>query len=114
MSNPSQRRYQIFLTNHARSQLDALTDQRTASRIGQVINRLGIEPEKQGKSLTDDLARYRSIRAVGQRYRIIYRVYEDRVEVVVVGVGIRKAGHRSDVYEIAKKLLALGILEPDM
>jgi len=114
LSNPAQKRYQIFLTNHARKQLDAITDQRIVSKIGQVINRLEIEPEKQGKPLTDDLARYRSIRAVGQRYRIIYRVHEDQVEVVIVGVGIRKAGDRSDVYEIAKKLLALGILEPDL
>ncbi len=114
MGNPAQKHCEIFLTHQARSQLDALTDQRIVSKIGPVINRLEVEPEKQGKPLTDDLARYRSIRAVGQRYRIIYRVYEDRVAVVIVGVGIRKAGHRSAVYEIAKKLLALGILEPDI
>lgn len=114
MSSASPKRYQIFLTNHARKHLDAITDQRIVSKIGQVINRLEREPEKQGKALTDDLARYRSIRAVGQRCRIVYRVYEDRVEVVIVSVGIRKAGDRNDVYVIARKLLALGILEPTL
>ncbi len=114
MASGAPKKYQIFLTNHAIEHLKAITDQRVASKIGQVISRLEVEPEKQGKPLTDDLARYRSIRAVGQRYRIVYRVHEDTVEVVVVTVGIRREGSRNDVYELPKKLLALGILEPDM
>ncbi len=62
------------------------------------IRKLAEEPEKQGKPLIDELLGYRSIRAIGQRYRIIYRIRESAVMVLVVGAGIRKEGHRSDIY----------------
>ena len=38
------------------------------------------------------------MRAVGQRYRIIYQIEAERVVVVVVAVGIRKEGDRADIY----------------
>ncbi len=63
-----------------------------------------------GKPLDEDLAGYRSIRAVGQRYRIIYRVERSIVTVVVVAAGIRKAGSREDIYRVAEKLIRLGLL----
>lgn len=52
----------------------------------------------------------RSLRAVGQRYRIIYRVDRGRVVVLVVAMGIRKEGSRKDVYELARKLIRLRLL----
>ncbi len=74
---------------------------------------LEYEPEKQGKPLSDELAGYRSIRAVGQRYRILYKLEEEQVIVAVVALGIRKAGDKKDVYELAKKLARLGLLDID-
>lgn len=50
------------------------------------------EPEKQAKPMTGDLAGYHSIRAVGQRYRIIYKIEDEHVIVFVVGLGIHKEG----------------------
>ncbi|MBZ5537093.1 MAG: hypothetical protein LAO31_14155 [Acidobacteriia bacterium] len=67
-----------------------------------------VDPEKQGKPLVEELAGYRSLRAVGQRYRIIYRV--DRS--LVIAVGIRKAGSQRDIYSLAKKLIRLRLVEP--
>jgi len=61
--------------------------------------------------LGHELADYRSIRAVGQRYRIIYRVEEEWVLVVVVTVGIRRAEDKKDVYEVAKKLARLSLFD---
>ena len=55
---------------------------------------------------------YRSLRAVGQRYRVIYRVEEDQVLVLVVAVGIRKEGDKRDIYTLARKLLRLHLVEP--
>lgn len=69
------------------------------------------EPGKQGKPLSADLAGFRSLRAVGQRYRIIYQVQEERVIVVVMAVGLRRQGSRSDIYQLAKKLRRLDLLE---
>jgi len=48
--------------------------------------------------------------AVGQRYRIVYRVERREVVVVIVAVGRRKASDKNDIYELAKKLLRLGLL----
>jgi mRNA interferase RelE/StbE len=57
-----------------------------------------------------ELAGFRSIRAVGQRYRIIYTVKNEEIVVVVVAVGIRRDGARDDIYNLTKKLLRLGLL----
>ena len=51
-----------------------------------------------------DLAGYRSVRAVGQRYRIIFELESDRREVWVITLGIRKDGDKNDVYKLASKL----------
>ncbi len=104
-------RYRIFVTPVALKMLEDIADRRIRGKIGEVIDRLADEPEKQGKPLIDDLASYRSIRAVGQRYRIIYKVEKDRVIVVVVALGIRKEGSKKDIYALAKKLIALRLIE---
>ena len=87
-----------------------IADRRVQEKILERMTALAAEPELQGKPLDDDLAGYRSIRAVGQRYRIIYRVERTLVTVVVVAAGIRKAGSRKDIYRVAAKLVRLGLL----
>ena len=74
------------------------------------MDQLTESPEQQGKPLVGELAGFRSVRAVGQRYRIVYRVERREVVVVIVAAGRRKAGDRNDIYELAKKLLRLGLL----
>ncbi|MEH2144786.1 type II toxin-antitoxin system RelE/ParE family toxin [Nostoc sp.] len=54
------------------------------------IDKLKIDPEKQGKLLVDKLKGYRSVRAMGQHYRIIYKVELEKVVVLVVGVDYGK------------------------
>ena len=104
------KRWAIGLAKQARKQLTEITDSRILKHISQRIDKLEYEPEKQGKPLNDDLAGYRSVRAVGQRYRIIYKIDEDRVLVLVVTVGIRKEGDKHDAYAQAIKLARLGLL----
>ena len=106
-------RWHIKLTLPALKQLAAIQDTRVRESISRRINTLEYEPEKQGKPLSDELAGYRSIRAVGQRYRILYKLEEEQVIVAVVALGIRKAGDKKDVYELAKKLARLGLLDID-
>lgn len=84
--------------------------------IADKIDSLGESPRQMGKPLKDNLKGYRSIRAAG-RYRVIYAVSkagrnvdgdpagEIEGTVTVVGVGIRKAGSRKDVYAILGRLL---------
>lgn len=104
--------YRVRLTPTAKSMLAAIADRRVREKIGNRIDGLARDPEQQGKPLIGELEGYRSVRAVGQRYRIIYRVHRSRVEVLVVAAGIRKGGDREDIYTLARKLLRLRLLEP--
>lgn len=104
--------YQVRLTPVALKMLKAITDRRVREKIRVRIDGLASEPEKQGKALLWELAAYRSIRAAG-RYRIIYRVEEDKVLVLVVALGIRKEASKDDVYALARKLIRLGLLDRD-
>ncbi|MBK5281131.1 MAG: type II toxin-antitoxin system RelE/ParE family toxin [Nitrospiraceae bacterium] len=103
-------RWQVGLTPHARVMLEAIQDRRVRDKIRDRIDGLAEEPEKQGKPLTGELTGYRSLRAVGQRYRIIYRIEEGKVLVLVMALGIRKEGSGKDIYMLAQKLLRLRLL----
>jgi len=102
--------WRINITPTAIRMLTGITDRRIREKIIAVIDRLAEEPEKQGKAMLGELAGFRSIRAVGQRYRIIYTVKNEEIIVVVVAVGIRRDGARDDIYNLTKKLLRLGLL----
>jgi mRNA interferase RelE/StbE len=82
--------------------------------ISDRIDKLTQSPEMQGKPLLGELDGYYNVRAVGQRYRILYTIQQTEVTVIVVGLGIRKDGTKQDVYALAKKLLKLWLLgEPE-
>lgn len=101
--------YKIQLTEAAQKALQRL-DVKTRQQIVNKIDDLRFEPIKRGKPLTANLLGYRSIRAAGQRYRIIYKVLEDRIIVIVVAVGIRKEGDKKDIYSLLKKYIDLNLL----
>ena len=62
-------------------------------------------PKAYGKQLTGDLAGYWSYRVVN--YRIIADVQDDKLVILIVGIG-----HRSVIYdELKKRLKVLGLLE---
>ncbi len=90
--------------------LETIQDRRIRDKIRDRIDGLAEEPEKQGKPLTGELTGSRSLRAVGQRYRIIYRIEEGKVLVLVLALGIRKEGSGKDIYMLARKLLRLRLL----
>jgi mRNA interferase RelE/StbE len=113
--------YRVVFTARARFDLKAIEDQRSQKAIVSKIDDLQTEPEKRGKPLTEDLKGYYSVRAAGQRYRVIYSVQVlelepgkpkqkekqpliDRIVTVLV-IGIRKEGSKHDVYAIARKRL---------
>ncbi|OGR89857.1 MAG: plasmid stabilization protein [Elusimicrobia bacterium RIFCSPHIGHO2_02_FULL_57_9] len=102
--------WNIRLTPTAQDMLAAITDRRIREKIAQRIDGLAHYPEKQGKPLSGELAGYRSLRAAGQRYRIIYRTQNKRLLVLVVATGLRKEGDRQDIYFLAKKLIRLGLV----
>jgi mRNA interferase RelE/StbE len=103
--------YRIVIQPTAIKLLKAISDRRIRQKISDRIDRLKESPEMQGKPLAGDLDGYYSVRAVGQRYRIIYSIEHAQITVLVVALGIRKDGSKQDVYALAKKLLRLGLLD---
>jgi mRNA interferase RelE/StbE len=72
----SQLEYEIQFSPLALEMLEAVQDKRELGKLRDRINQLKLEPDKQGKALTDNLAGLRSVRAVGQRYRVVYEIEE--------------------------------------
>ena len=105
MSDENAIEYNIQLTPLALEMLATVKDRREQEKLSARIDQLKIEPEKQGKALVDNLSDFRSVRAVGQRYRIIYKVEQEQVLVLVVGIGRRKDGDKKDIYTVLTKLL---------
>ncbi len=105
--------WNVIILPRAKKHLATIRDRRVQEGLKTSLRRLEYEPEKQGKPLSDELTGYRSIRAVGQRYRILYKLEAEQVIVVVVALGMRKQRDKKDVYELAKKLARLGLLDLD-
>ncbi len=103
-------KWQVEISSPALKQLEGIKDTRVRGKLFERIEQLESEPENQGKPLKDELSGLRSVRAVGQRYRIIYKLKDEQVIVIVVAVGMRREGDRSDIYKIAERLLRSGFL----
>jgi mRNA interferase RelE/StbE len=90
--------------------LSRIGDRRIQQQLFDISKRLELEPEKQGKVLREGLMGFRSLRAVGQRYRVLYISDTASRVVHVVAAGLRRAGARDDVYVLAQKLVRLGLV----
>lgn len=99
--------WRIVVTEEAKRHLTKITDERVRAVIKASLKGLATDPDKQGKPPSGDLEGYRSLRIVGQRYRILYKVENSNVTVYVVAVGTRKEGDKADIYEVATKLLRM-------
>ncbi len=104
--------YSIKLTEIATEALRSI-DSKTRSQILSKIEQLKEEPLLLGKALVGPLKEFRSVRAAGQRYRIIFKVLDEQIIVVIVAVGMRKSGDKKDIYELMKKYIKVGILGKD-
>jgi len=92
--------------------INKVHDRRIRAKIIDTIDGLAENPEKKGKPLIAELDGYHSVRVVGQQYRIIYRIDNEKVVVLVVAASVRKEGDRKDIYTLAKKLIRARLLEP--
>ena len=86
--------------------LGAVKDRRHQDLLRDRIDALQTSPELQGTPLEGDLRGFRTVRAVGQRYRIVYSVAESVVTVYVVAVGLRKEGSCKDVHRLTDRIVA--------
>ena len=104
-------KWRVEVATPALKQVEKVTDLRVRKKLFERIEQLESGPGGQGKPLKDDLSGLRSVRAIGQRYRIIYKIIDEKVVVVVVAVGLRREGDRSDIYQIAERLLRSGLID---
>lgn len=102
--------WQIMFTPEAQAMMDAIKDRRVKQKIAERIDKLAEDPLKQGKALGAELTDLYSVRAASQRYRIIYSLDGEKILILIVGVGIRREGSKTDIYALAKKLVRLGLV----
>lgn len=105
------KRWEVVLAGEAKLQLASIKVTRLRELLRASLRHLEYEPDKRGKPLRDELAGLHSVRAVGQRYRIIYKLKKEQLIVVVLVLGIRKEGDKKDIYALAKKLMRSGLLD---
>jgi mRNA interferase RelE/StbE len=103
-------KWRVEIAKTALEPLEKISDLRVRKKLLERIEQRENDPEGQGKPLRNELSGLLTARAIGQRYRIMYKVVNERVIVVVVTVGIRREGDRSDIYRIAEHLLRSGLM----
>ena len=91
--------------------LAGIRDRRIRQQIIALLHPLQQHPKSIGKPLLGELAGCYSLRVAAQRYRVIYTIVDDRMIVLVVAVGIREAGQRRDIYDIARRLIRNRLVE---
>jgi mRNA interferase RelE/StbE len=99
-------KYKLEITSLAIELLSKIKDKREQQGLKKRIEKLKLEPEKQDKALSGKLRGYRSVRALGQRYRIVYRVDLSKITVVIFGAGIRKEGAKEDIHAVLNKFFS--------
>ena len=102
-------RYEVVWTETAFRMLAGIGDRRIQQQLFDASRRLETEPEKQGKPLREGLMGFRSLRTVGQRYRVLYTFDPAVRQVSVVAAGLRRADARDHVYALAQKVIRLGL-----
>jgi len=102
-------RYEVLWTETAFQMLAGIGDRHIQQQLSDTSKRLEVEPVKQGKPLHEGLLGYRSLRAAGQRYRVIYSLDTTTLRVYVVAAGLRRQGARDDIYELAQRMIGLGL-----
>ena len=90
------KKYTIHYTKEAKKKIEKL-DPSILVIIRKAIESLSSNPYK-GKPLSYELAGLRSFRTTD--YRIIYRIKEERLIIIVISVG-----HRKEIYKRLKELL---------
>jgi len=90
-------RYRVFFTREAKRNVEKF-DPSIKRIIKKAIESLAVNPAK-GKPLTYELAGLHSLRTFD--YRIIYRMRDKRLVIIVIAVG-----HRKEIYKKLKELLA--------
>jgi mRNA interferase RelE/StbE len=104
-------RYRIFVAEAAQKELKKLGPAAAREIVTHIHKKLGDDPQAFGRPLTGELAGYFRLRVTG--YRIVYKVVDDKVWVIVLAAGKREEGNVDNIYDwltgdlLSKRLEAL-------
>jgi mRNA interferase RelE/StbE len=87
--------YSLRYTETAIKHIKGIRDRRERGKIKDRIKKLKTDPFMQSKPLRGELEGLRCVRAVGQRYRVLFAVENDPPVVTIHFAGIRKEGTRT-------------------
>ena len=99
--------YNVLVPPEAEKQIKGL-DPAVFQIIQNAVRKLKDSPQL-GKPLTGSLGGLRSWKV--SRYRIVYRLLEEKGAIVIAGAGIRKEGGKGDSYNFLQRLKEKGVLE---
>jgi mRNA-degrading endonuclease RelE of RelBE toxin-antitoxin system len=104
--------YQVLWNDAALELMRMVKDRRVQRRLFDLADTLAEEPQRRGQPLYDDLTGYWSLH--WSRWRVIFSIEEDEKAVHILAVGQRSVGKPTDIYNRARRLLSLGLIEsPD-
>jgi mRNA interferase RelE/StbE len=90
-------RYRIYIAEAAQKELKKLGPAAAKEIVTHIQKKLGDDPQVFGRPLTGDLGGYYRLRVSG--YRVVYRVIESDVWVLVLAAGKREEGNVDNIYE---------------
>ena len=97
-------RYEVLLIKAAQDDYNKLDGTIKKQAKAQLL-KLTVSPElgkPLGKKMGLDLTDYRSLHFYGNKYRIVYKIDEDKKHVIVAGIGRRE---KAEIYEVATRRL---------
>jgi mRNA-degrading endonuclease RelE of RelBE toxin-antitoxin system len=77
-----------------------------------LLEKVAVEPHGCSHELHGELNRYRSF--TWREYRVVYRVFDDLKAVAVVGLGLRSAQSKENIYRRLETLARTGKLAQGM
>ena len=105
--------YRFFWTSEARDCLHKIRKGTIQKQIVSDAEKLESEPNR-GHDLVDELEGLRSLHTAQDKFRLIYKIDQESLRIIVLLVGPRRAGRSEDIYEVARKLLAAKLLKKDI
>ena len=104
--------YRVRLTDEATKMLRSIGrkyGKKTYEILRDLIRDLESEPQKKGFALRGKLAGFWSLHY--SRFRVIYRIDDGRIRVVVVRAGYYESGSRRDIYAVLERLSDSGLID---
>lgn len=97
----TKKRFEIFIAAAARKELKKLGASVAQEILRQIDKKLSTEPAEYGEPLHADLAGYYKLRVSG--FRVVYRIVEQEVKVLVLAAGKREEGNIDNIYDWLRK-----------